>query len=204
MDAVRGAAPFWVGDASFELWLKPSDFSVRRNPLAKAYSGEGTITQETDGTLTFYQGTGGGNTAGFGSLQTSVSLPTGMWSHVVVTRSGSVVKWYVNGVLDTQKTFTQAASDSSLPLLIGNGYTNGYVGHIDEVAVYNRALTPTEVSDHFAAIGDATAYGTLVTGDTPLSYWRLDETAGTIALDEMSLNPGAYQGTPLLGEPGAN
>ncbi|MDH3293603.1 MAG: S8 family serine peptidase, partial [Acidimicrobiia bacterium] len=38
-----------TGDSSFELWLRPDDVSVRRNPLAKAYAGEGTITQETDG-----------------------------------------------------------------------------------------------------------------------------------------------------------
>jgi hypothetical protein len=49
-----------VGDMSWELWLRPDDLSLRRNPLAKAYAGEGTITQETDGPLTFFQGVGGG------------------------------------------------------------------------------------------------------------------------------------------------
>ena len=49
-------------------------------------------------------------------------------------------------------TASVAASVSSLPLLIGDGYTSGYVGGIDEVAVYDRALSPGEVGEHFAEI----------------------------------------------------
>jgi hypothetical protein len=52
--------------------------------------------------------------------------------------------------------------------------------------------------------GDHGGYGAEVLGDSPVSYWRLDETSGTIALDEMSANPGSYQGTPSLGEDGAD
>jgi len=132
-----------------------------------------------------------------------MELPVGVWSHVVVTRSGSTVSWYVNGALDTHKTFRRTPSDSPLPLLIGNGYANGYAGHIDEVAVYARALTSTEISEHYTAINDPTGYGALVLGDDPLSFWRLDETTGVVALDEQNLNPGTYQGSPLLREPGA-
>ncbi|MDH3293604.1 MAG: LamG domain-containing protein [Acidimicrobiia bacterium] len=193
-----------VGDASWELWLRPDDFLVRRNPLAKAFAGEGTVTQETDGRLSFYQGDGGGNTAGFEVLRSS-PLPVGVWSHVVVTRSGSTLRWFVNGVLDTSKTMTKTPAASSLPLLIGAGYTDGYVGGIDEVAVYGRALSPTEIGEHYAtlAAGDPAAYGTVVTDDSPVSYWRLDD-LGSPAVDAMGLNPGIYAGTPGYGEPGAS
>ena len=131
----------FTGDMSYELWLRPADFSVRRNPLAKAYSGEGMITQETDGRLTFYQGSWWGYSRGYEWFRTSGSLSAGVWSHVVVTRSGSTVTWYVNGVLDSEITATVSASVSSLPLMIGDGYTDGYVGGIDEVAVYGQALS---------------------------------------------------------------
>jgi len=195
-----------VGDVSFELWLKPSDLSVRRNPLAKAYSGEGTITQNTDGSLSFYHGSGGGNTSGWQSFKTASVLPPGVWSHVVVTRSGSTVTWFVNGVQDSQRTSVVAASSSSLPLLIGDGYVSGYDGGIDEVAVYGRALTLGEVAAHYTSMqaGDHTAYGVLVAGDSPVSYWRLDEVVGPTAADAMSANPGTYQGTPTFGEPGVS
>ncbi|PCH93232.1 MAG: hypothetical protein COB85_07400, partial [Bacteroidetes bacterium] len=43
-----------TGDLTIEMWVMPSNFSARRNPYAKAYGGEGTITQETNGILNFY------------------------------------------------------------------------------------------------------------------------------------------------------
>ena len=52
--------------------------------------------------------------------------------------------------------------------------------------------------------GDQAAYGDVVSGDAPVSYWRLDEAAGPIAADEMATNPGVYQGTPTYGQDGAN
>ena len=51
--------------------------------------------------------------------QQQLALPLGQWSHVVVTRAGSTISWYVNGVLDSSFTASVAPSASSLPLLIG-------------------------------------------------------------------------------------
>ena len=105
--------------------------------------------------------------------------------------------------LDAVTPVTQAVSDSSLPLTIGSGYAGGYVGGIDEVAVYSRALSAGEVLEHFEAVGDQAAYGLLVAGDGPVSYWRLDEAAGPVAVDEMAANYGTFKGTPVYGQPGA-
>ena len=93
--------------------------------------------------------------------------------------------------------------ESSLPLLIGDGYTSNYVGGIDEVAVYGRALTAAEVLEHYVAMvtGDDAAYETAVSDDVPVSYWRLDEAAGPFAADEQAANPGTYQGTPVTCNP---
>ena len=194
-----------TGDLSFELWLKPSDFSQRENPLGKAYSGEGMITQEVGGRLQFFYGSGGGNTSGYQGFWSLGSLVLGEWNHVVVTRQGSTVRWYLNGVLDRTLSSSVSASVSSLPLVIGSGYAGGYAGDIDEVAVYDHALSGSAVQAHYNAVvaGDQTAYGSAVLGDSPVSYWRLDEDSGSVALDETGANPGAYQGTPSYGQPGA-
>ena len=61
-----------------------------------------------------------------------------------------------------------------------------------------RALSAGEVLEHFEAVGDQAAYGSLVAGDGPLSYWRLDEAAGPVAVDVMAANYGTFKGTPAL------
>ncbi len=45
-------------------------------------------------------------------------------------------------------------------------------------------------------------YRTTVLADHPLSYWRLDETGGTIAGDQTVANPGTFVGNLGLGAPG--
>jgi hypothetical protein len=55
----------------------------------------------------------------------------------------------------------------------------------------------------FATAADA-AYRDVVIGTPGLvSYWRLDETGGTLAADQLGANPGTYVNAPALGVPGA-
>lgn len=54
----------------------------------------------------------------------------------------------------------------------------------------------------------ACSYRDAVLSDRPLAYWRLGETSGTVARDEVGgtavgLHPGALINAPLLGQPGA-
>lgn len=46
-------------------------------------------------------------------------------------------------------------------------------------------------------------YDDTVVADAPVSYWRLDETAGTVAADQIAANPGTYSGGFTLNQPGA-
>jgi Concanavalin A-like lectin/glucanases superfamily len=46
-------------------------------------------------------------------------------------------------------------------------------------------------------------YRDAVLADTPVGYWRLDETSGTTAADSKGSNPGTYVNGPLLGQAGA-
>lgn len=45
----------------------------------------------------------------------------------------------------------------------------------------------------------SSSYPSTVLSDHPVSYWRLDETSGTIAGDQTVANPGTYVGSPTLG-----
>jgi hypothetical protein len=68
----------------------------------------------------------------------------------VVAKAGPATRIYIDGVDRTGPASNQTISATSNPLRIGTGagYLNGMV---DEVALYRRALTPSEVAEHHAA-----------------------------------------------------
>jgi hypothetical protein len=65
-----------------------------------------------------------------------------IWHQVVVTWDGTLLRIYLDGRLKKLEwqTVTPAVNDD--PLLIGNGF----VGRLDEVKIYDRALTAREVA----------------------------------------------------------
>jgi len=181
-----------TGDLTISMWLKPSSISAaRQNPYNKAYSGEGTITQETNGTLNFYHGSGGGDGPS-GSYQGSNSSSTvtqGVWNHIVVTRDSSNVKWYINGSLTSTTSNAHSSSTSTRNATIGNGYASGYTGvgyrgGIDEAAVFNYALDATQVTAMYGGGTplDATS-GPGSGGANPVAYWRFNEKTGLVLGD---------------------
>ncbi|KXK09361.1 MAG: hypothetical protein UZ20_WS6002000576 [candidate division WS6 bacterium OLB21] len=75
----------------------------------------------------------------------------GIWYHVVGTYNGSSMRIYVNGNLENTISLTGTIQSSTTPLRIGSR-TSGdrfFNGDIDEVAIYNRALTGTEISSRY-------------------------------------------------------
>ncbi len=132
------------------LWLKPSNFDSRKNPYEKAYGGEGTITQETSGRLTYYFGDGYGNHSPYQGFSSSTKLKQDYWNHACIVRDLKNMKlyWYINGVLTNTATSNfQNATASTNPIRIGKGYAGSYNGDIDEVEIYNIALDDKAVKD---------------------------------------------------------
>ncbi len=71
------------------------------------------------------------------------------WRHVVGTYDGSTMRVYVDGVeIGTGKAVSGILSPSSGDFVIGGQATSGksYMGSIDDVRVYNRALNSGEIS----------------------------------------------------------
>ena len=69
------------------------------------------------------------------------------WYHVVGVWNGKKISVYTNGeVVENDRTGTPTAGAE--PVKIGEGL----IGLIDEVKIYNRALTADEVKAHFKAI----------------------------------------------------
>jgi len=73
------------------------------------------------------------------------------WQLVTGTYDGTTAKLYVDAVLVARDTFT-APANTNLPLHVGqyNGGGYGWNGVVDEVRLYNRALTATEVNSIYS------------------------------------------------------
>ncbi|MBQ40842.1 MAG: hypothetical protein CME15_00135 [Gemmatimonadetes bacterium] len=75
-------------------------------------------------------------------------LSCGTWSHVAATYDGATMRWYVNGTL----IGSQAAAGGMLindPVQIGGWSGNSgeqFTGDMDEVRVWNRALSAAEIN----------------------------------------------------------
>jgi hypothetical protein len=100
----------------------------------------------------------GFETAGTGADRIVTSANTyndGNLHYAVVTFDGSVVRLYVDGVqIGTRGTTNTPETDVSHPLRIGanpnpNGNINYFIGEIDEVRVWNRAISATEMSNQY-------------------------------------------------------
>lgn len=141
-----------TGSQTIEFWLRPTNFSTRRNPFAKAYGGEGTMTIETNRQINYYYGTSGGNTSPYGGYGSTSTLTLNTWTHVALVRDlGSMrVRWYFNGAQVSSRAASHAsATAGSNNLTLGEGYVANYIGDMDEFALYDTALSAAEVLDHY-------------------------------------------------------
>jgi len=84
----------------------------------------------------------------FGSpLYGTGALTANTWAHLAATYDGATMRLYVNGVLVASRAQAGASATSANPLQIGGDsiYGQYFTGMIDEVRIYNRALSVTEI-----------------------------------------------------------
>ncbi|HSO33424.1 MAG TPA: LamG domain-containing protein [Labilithrix sp.] len=82
------------------------------------------------------------------------ALTPNKFAHIVGTYDGATLSIYVNGVLGGIAKDTQTTKALATPFHIGAGETaNFFDGVIDEVAVYDKALSPARILAHYRAAG---------------------------------------------------
>ena len=84
----------------------------------------------------------------------SVALVPGQWRHLTMVHDGANDKIYVNGVLKNTKAATGALNNTTKPLGIGYDpidVTNYFNGSLDEVTLFNVALTDAQVTALYTA-----------------------------------------------------
>ena len=108
-------------------------------------------------------------TGGERDTRAPASLPVGTWSHLAVTFDGTTLRLYVDGTQVSSTAVGGTVLTSTGALRIGGNAIWGeyFKGMIDEVRVYSRALTATEIQrDRDAAVtaGSQPGAGPEVTG----------------------------------------
>ena len=137
-----------VSDYSYSMWIKAND-NRRSFILTKgAVAGYNGVRIETDST--FYGVAIFGYAADYDLIRgPAISLNDEQWHHIVVTfdRSGYGI-WYTDGVAGTPVDISAGNNqniDVTDNLLIGTATNAPFNGSIDEIMIFNRVLSPSEV-----------------------------------------------------------
>ena len=79
------------------------------------------------------------------------------WHHVAVVKSGGTATLYTDGVAQGGVPVNSAAPTNTLPLFIGYNPGEGTRGHwkgqVDEIHIYDRALSAAEAQANYNARG---------------------------------------------------
>lgn len=146
---------------------------------------------------------------------TATGFTDGAWHNVVATYDGSGaasgVSIYVDGVNEALTVATDNLGTNSLATAVSfnvgarNDSGEYFDGTLDEAAYFDTELTAKNVARmYYTGLGHLDRYDQDVLGLAPVGYWRLGESAGTVANDETSAgNDGTYINTPTLGVVGA-
>jgi hypothetical protein len=83
------------------------------------------------------------------AVRDAIALPLDTWTHIATTYDGARQRFYVNGVLAATRAQSGPIAVGNGALRIGgnNSFTGEfYSGLIDEVRIYNRALSAAEIA----------------------------------------------------------
>ena len=159
------------GDYTIGAWINPtigkghiiavkrtdSDYGV---PLFLAIDNRGGSSPYTTPTgfsslsnaLLFTLGRGDGVVA----VAVNNAIVSDQFQHIVAVVDGTIMKLYINGELKATKTFTGIRQTNTASLFIGayehdEAIASGlsFKGPIDEVCIYNCALTDEEIMEHY-------------------------------------------------------
>ena len=130
---------------TLEAWVNPS--TVNANWRDVIYKGNDNYYLEATSSNASKPDAGliAGGT--YGDAYGTAALPANTWSFLAETYDGSTLRLYVNGTQVGSVAHTGSIATSTNPLQIGGDsiYGQHFVGLIDEVRVYNTALTAAQI-----------------------------------------------------------
>jgi hypothetical protein len=197
-------------DFTYELWIKTAQ--VGPNPGSPAFSGAGILSSDIGSTNTgdFTPMALNGNFISFGTgdpeitLTSTIPINDNKWHHVAVTRDKTTLtkKIFIDGIENATGSCSNLSYNLNPNIYIGADVIDNvfFNGSLDEIRVWNKALTETEIRDrmcHKITSSDV-LYSNLV------AYYNFDESTGIITFDGTgNANYGVFINDPVRVTSGA-
>jgi hypothetical protein len=193
-----------TGNLTLVAWIRPT-----------SVSGDNAIMGKSDGASdrSYYFYLDAGNLkakispTGSGAAQPLgvTTLSTNTWYHVALVYNGTDIRLYLDGVLDANGasnplTYSSGIHDSSTAFAIGarGDGADYFDGQIDEVAVFNRALTADEISSVYENGLNGATRMRPDAAEPPVPYFgrSIGEDTGTVyGTGTVTLNQGSRRAT---------
>ena len=138
---------------TLEAWVRPTTLgNSYRTVLMKERVGGSAYSLYANGSGNDRAPIAEAYTTGYRDAVGTAQLPLGVWSHLAATYDGSVLALYVNGVQVSTLLASGSIVTSAGGLKVGGNAVWGewFSGLVDEVRLYNRALTATEIQGDMA------------------------------------------------------
>ena len=157
--------------------VKASNTPYEANYWFGVYDDELTLDFLIDGSWYYHESTG-------------ANLTADNWHHLAATFDDDTdsVVLYVDGAEVHEDSFAETPRVNNAPLLIGRSAWpgEGWDGVLDEVRIYDRALSAADIAALANEAPPAAAFG----------HWKLDDGTGSIAVDSLGGNDGVLVGNP--------
>ncbi|HET9665868.1 MAG TPA: LamG-like jellyroll fold domain-containing protein, partial [Desertimonas sp.] len=141
--SLPGLGTFYNAAFTLEAWVQKA--TVKNDVgIVGTWAGNGPMLW-IDHLATRYQLTLGGSLSSY--LDSGVNPLTGQWQHLAASFDGTTARFYINGVEVASRAVSGAVGTSNTWRIGAYGTVPGgfFDGLIDEIRVYDRALSTTEV-----------------------------------------------------------
>ncbi len=111
---------------------------------------------------------GGGNFRAIGT----VNVDDDKWHHVAGVSDGNKIKLYVDGAMDSSDDAVETIKTNSYPVLIGENAERAnrfWSGMIDDVRIYDNALSASEIAELAGTAGGGGDSGWVISGNNMYS-----------------------------------
>ena len=181
------------GDFTWECWFRSTDLGPLATLIEKDQcSGEIWLGLSSGYIKTWVVDCSNG-------IPATQFVADGTWHHVALSRTGTMVRVYVDGLLDTAATRSGTAATSTNPVCFGVMVYSGtntpipghfFTGDIDEIRLWNLARTQQQILTSLSVALAGNELGLI-------GYWRLDEATGQVLTDSSATGANGNLGSSI-------